>query len=391
MVIEQQSNRPLKMGLIGGGGNGFIGKVHTTAATLDREAVLTAGALSSDPKRSRESALAMGIAPDRAYGSFRELISVEKSRSADDRIDFVSIATPNHTHREIACAALEAGFHVVCDKPMTITTTDADAMVSAVRDSECVFALTHNYSGYPLVRQARELIANGELGALIAIRANYVQGWMHGMNPDEIPARGAWKSDPNKNGRAGSLGDVGTHAFHLLQFITGMTPSKVLSHMRSYSSHHELDDYGHAMLQFAQGATGMVTWSQVSHGRLNDLSIEVDGTKASLAWRQEEPNQLLLRSLGQPTRIYERNPNADYTLPSAVAACRLPGGHPEAFFEAFANVYRDAFSDMRRIIRGEKLGSEPVLYPSVNDGADGVRFMQRCLASVDADAAWQAW
>jgi len=365
--------------------------VHTTAATLDREAVLTAGALSSDPKRSCESALAMGIAPDRAYGSFRELISAEKSRSADDRIDFVSIATPNHTHREIACAALEAGFHVVCDKPMTITTTDADAMVSAVRDSECVFALTHNYSGYPLVRQARELIANGELGDLIAIRANYVQGWMHGMNPDEIPARGAWKSDPNKNGRAGSLGDVGTHAFHLLQFITGMTPSKVLSHMRSYSSHHELDDYGHAMLQFAEGTTGMVTWSQVSHGRLNDLSIEVDGTKASLAWRQEEPNQLLLRSLGQPTRIYERNPNADYTLPSAVAACRLPGGHPEAFFEAFANVYRDAFSDMRRIIRGEKLGSEPVLYPSVNDGADGVRFMQRCLASVDANAAWQAW
>ena len=390
-MIEQQSDRPLRMGLIGGGGNGFIGKVHATAATLDREAVLIAGALSSDLKRSRESALAMGIEADRAYGSFRELISAEKSRPADDRIDFVSIATPNHTHREIACAALEAGFHVVCDKPMTITMADADAMVSAVRDTDRVFALTHNYSGYPLVRQARELIANGDLGDLIAIRTNYVQGWMHGMSPDEIPARGAWKSDPNKNGRAGSLGDVGTHAFHLLQFISGMTPTKVLSHMRSYSSHHELDDYGHAMLQFAQGATGMVTWSQVSHGRLNDLSIEVDGSKASLAWRQEEPNQLLLRALGQPTRIYERNPNAGYTLPSAVAACRLPGGHPEAFFEAFANVYRDAFSDMRRIMRGETLGAAPVLYPSVNDGANGVHFMQLCLESMEADAAWQTW
>ena len=284
-----QHDRPLRMALVGGGGNGFIGKVHTTAATLDRQAVLVAGALSSNPERSRESALAMGIAPDRAYGSFHELINSEKLRATDDRIDFISIATPNHTHREIACAALAAGFHVVCDKPMTISTADADAMVTAVRDSEVIFALTHNYSGYPLVRQARELVANGVLGDLIAIRTKYVQGWMHGMDPDEVPARGAWKSDPNKNGRAGSLGDVGTHAFHLLQFITGMTPSKVLCHMRSYSPHHALDDYGHAMLQFEEGTTGMVTWSQVSHGRLNDLSIELDGTKASLAWRQEEP------------------------------------------------------------------------------------------------------
>lgn len=390
-MSEQQHARPLRMGLVGGGGDGFIGKVHATAATLDREAVLVAGALSSDPEKSRESALAMGIAPDRAYGSFRELISTEKSRSPDDRIDFISIATPNHTHCEIACAALEAGFHVVCDKPMTITTADADTMVAVAHGSGCVFALTHNYSGYPLVRQARELVANGDLGSVIAIRANYTQGWMHGMKPDEIPSRGAWKSDPTKNGRAGSLGDVGTHAFHLLQFISGMTPVKVLSHMQSYSCHHELDDYGHAMLHFAQGATGMVTWSQVSHGRLNDLSIEVDGTEASLAWRQEEPNQLLVRSLGQPTRIYERNPNADYSLPTAVAACRLPGGHPEAFFEAFANVYRDAFSDMRRVMRGENLDSEVTLYPSVSDGADGVRFVQRCLASAEADSSWQDW
>lgn len=391
LVRTLQNDRPLRMGLVGGGGNGFIGKVHTTAATLDRQAVLVAGALSSNPERSRESGVAMGIAPDRAYGSFHELINSEKLRSSDDRIDFISIATPNHTHREIACAALEAGFHVVCDKPMTISTADADAMVTAVRDSQAVFALTHNYSGYPLVRQARELVANGELGDLIAVRTNYVQGWMHGMEVDKVPVRGAWKSDPNKNGRAGSLGDVGTHAFHLLQFITGMTPSKVLSHMRSYSSHHELDDYGHAMLQFDAGATGMVTWSQVSHGRLNDLSIELDGTKASLAWRQEEPNQLYLRALGQPTRIYERNPNAAYTLPTAVAACRLPGGHPEAFFEAFANVYRDAFSDMRRVMRGEVHDPGSALYPTVAEGADGVRFMQRCLASADSNAVWQSW
>ena len=389
--MAQESNRPLRMGLIGGGGTGFIGKVHITAATLDRQAELVAGAVSSNPDRARDSAVAMGIAPDRAYRSFRELIDSEVMRPADDRIDFISIATPNHTHREIACAALEAGFHVVCDKPMTISVSDAEAMMTAVRESKSVFALTHNYSGYPLVRQARELIAANELGELLAVRANYVQGWMHGMDPHGTPARGAWKSDPDRNGRAGSLGDVGTHAFHLMQFITGLTPSRLLSHMNSYSPHHELDDYGHAMIQYDRGATGMVTWSQVSHGRLNDLSVEIDGTKASLAWRQEEPNQLVVRALGQPIRIHERNPNAAYSLPSTVAACRLPGGHPEAFFEAFANVYRDAFTDMRRVMRGEAIDSASALYPSVADGADGVRFMQRCLDSAKSDASWQSW
>jgi len=387
----RQGQRPLRMGLIGGGGSGFIGQVHVTAATLDRQATLVAGALSSNPDKSRASAAEFGIPPDRAYGSFHELIQGEKSRPPDERIDFISIATPNHTHREIACAALEAGFHVVCDKPMTISMSDADAMFQVVRNSNAIFALTHNYSGYPLVRQARELVASGALGDLIAVRANYVQGWMHGMDPDAVPARGAWKSDPDKNGLAGSLGDIGTHAFHLMQFITGMTPSRVLSHMRSYSNHHQLDDYGHAMLQFDAGTTGLVTWSQVSHGRLNDLSIEVDGSKASLTWRQEEPNQLYVRSLGEPTRIYERNPNADYSLPTAVSACRLPGGHPEAFFEAFANVYRDVFSDIRRFMRGEKPDSKKNLYPSIIDGVNGVRFIQRCLESSAADAGWRAW
>ena len=387
----RQGQRLLRMGLIGGGGSGFIGQVHVTAATLDRQAILVAGALSSNPDKSRASAAEFGIPPDRAYGSFHELIQGEKSRPPDERIDFISIATPNHTHREIACAALEAGFHVVCDKPMTISMSDADAMFQVVRTSNAIFALTHNYSGYPLVRQARELVASGALGDLIAVRANYVQGWMHGMDPDAVPSRGAWKSDPDKNGLAGSLGDIGTHAFHLMQFITGMTPSRVLSHMRSYSNHHQLDDYGHAMLQFDAGTTGLVTWSQVSHGRLNDLSIEVDGSKASLTWRQEEPNQLYVRALGEPTRIYERNPNADYSLPTAVSACRLPGGHPEAFFEAFANVYRDVFSDIRRFKRGEKPDSKKNLYPSVTDGVNGVRFIQRCLESSAADAGWRAW
>lgn len=383
------TSTPLKMALIGGGGAGFIGKVHLTAATLDRQAELVAGAFSSNPERSKASAEQFGVSTDRAYASWQELLTEEAKRPQSDRIDFVSIATPNFTHADIACEALKAGFHVVCDKPMTISLADADRMVTTAEESGRVFALSHNYSGYPLIRQARQMIADGSLGAIIAVRATYVQGWMHGMEPDADLARGAWKSDPGKNGRAGSLGDVGTHAFHLASFVTGLKPSRLLSSMNSYSAHHQLDDYGHAMIEFDQGATGMITWSQVTHGRQNDLSLEIDGTKAALAWRQEQPNQMFVRALGQPVQVYERDPNSSYCSSDAAAACRLPGGHPEAFFEAFANIYRNAFEEMRTRNAGDK--SSSVIYPTVQQGHDGVRFMDRCLSSHDGGAVWQTW
>lgn len=382
---------PLRMALVGGGGAAFIGKVHATAATLDREALLVAGALSSNPERSRASAAEFGIDDSRAYGSYQELIAAESNLPADQRVDFVSVATPNFTHCDIACEVMEAGFHVVCDKPMTTNLDDAQRMVDTAARTGRVFALTHNYSGYPLMRQARQMIADGLLGDIIAVRATYVQGWMHGMDPTAEQARGAWKSDPLKNGRAGSLGDVGTHAFHLASFVTGLTPDSLLSGMQSYSKHHQLDDYGHAIVRFSQGATGMITWSQVSHGRQNDLSIEIDGTKAALTWRQEDPNQLHVRALGQPTQVYERDPNASYMTPDAVAACRLPGGHPEAFFEAFANVYRSAFADMRLVNSGQTIDSAQTIYPTVHDGFAGVRFMTRCLESNDQNSSWQNW
>ena len=381
----------LRMALIGGGGAGFIGKVHATAATLDREAELVAGAFSSNPERSKAAAAEFGVTADRAYSTWRELLDGENARPEKERINFVSIATPNFTHCEIACEAMKAGFHVVCDKPMTTNLDDAAQMVATAEETGRVFALTHNYSGYPMMRQAREMIANGELGDIIAVRATYVQGWMHGMDPDAEQARGAWKSDPIKNGKAGSLGDVGTHAFHLASFVTGLQPESLLSHMHSYSRHHQLDDYGHAMVKFNQGATGMITWSQVTHGRLNDLTIEVDGTKAAITWRQEDPNQLYVRSLGEPTKVYNRDPNAEYSTATAAAACRLPGGHPEAFFEAFANVYRDAFVDMRKVNSGEAIDRANSIYPSVYDGQDGVRFMTNCLASAENSSAWKPW
>lgn len=379
------------MALIGGGGAGFIGKVHATAATLDREAVLVAGVFSSNADRSRAAADEFGVTQDRVYGSYQELLEREAKFPASERIQFVSIATPNFTHCDIACAAMEAGFHVVCDKPMTIDTQSADRMRKTVEQTGRVFALTHNYSGYPLMRQARDMVAGGELGKIIAVRATYVQGWMHGMQPGAEQARGAWKSDPDRNGKAGSLGDVGTHAFHLASYVSGLTPASLLSSMQSYSGHHQLDDYGHAMIRFDQGATGLITWSQVTHGRLNDLSLEIDGTTAALTWRQETPNQMIVRSLGQPARIFERDPNASYSTASAVAACRLPAGHPEAFFEAFANVYRSAFVDMRKADQGQPVDLQHAIYPTVNAGCEGVRFMVRCLESHDQQSAWQTW
>ncbi len=381
----------LRMALIGGGGAGFIGKVHATAATLDRQAELVAGALSSNPEKAKSAAIPFGIAPERAYESYDALLESESRRDQHDRADFVSIATPNHTHFEIASAALRAGFHVVCDKPMTTTLKDAQELVELAESSDRVFALTHNYSGYPLMRQAREMVAAGEIGDVIAVRVSYAQGWMHGVDPTATPSRGAWKSDPEKNGPGGSLGDVGTHAFHLASFVSGLEPRTLLSQMNSYSHHHQLDDYGHAVIRYDNDATGLVTWSQVTHGRLNDLSIEVDGTRAALSWQQESPNQLFVRSLGKPTQIYERNPNAGYSSPAAIAACRLPGGHPEAFFEAFANVYRDAFADMRRVNAGQPTPLEPKLYPTVHDGMQGVRFLTRCLESHQQDSRWQTW
>jgi len=376
------------MALIGGGG-GFIGRVHATAATLDNRAELMAGALSSDPVKARAVAADFGIADDRAYGSAEELLDVESKRHADDRVDFVSIATPNDTHYPIAKAALEAGFHVVCDKPMTTSLADAESLAEIVKQTGAVFVLTHNYTGYPMIRQAREMIQQGELGELYAFRANYIQGWLQGLEAGKVPTRGEWKSDPEKTGPAGALGDIGTHAFQLARYTTGLRPVEVSSTLQTFVPQRPLDDYGHALVKFSGGALGMITVSQVTHGRLNDFTLEIDGSKGSLVWRQEAPNQLIIRRFGQPTQTYERNPNAAYTNESGRTACRLPGGHPEAFFEAFANVYRAGFDAM---IAGDDNPSHDAcstVYPNVNDGVEGVFFIEQCVASSRERGAWK--
>jgi predicted dehydrogenase len=387
MATNGSLSRKLRMGLVGGARGAFIGRVHATAAILDNRAKLIAGALSSDPEKAKTSAADYDIKPDRAYGSFREMIETEKSRPKAERIDFVSIATPNHTHFEIAKAACEAGLNVMCDKPMTLDLEQAEQLFEIVERTGVVFALTHNYTGYPLVRQARDMIRAGELGEIRAVRASYFQGR---RRPADAAAkrRWAWRSDPAQAGAAGCFGDIGTHAYNLARYTTGLLPEGVSCQLKIFEPDRKLDDYGHAVIRFEDGALGTVTASQISHGRENDLFIEIDGTKGGIEWHQEEPNKLLLRRTGEPMAVYTRNPNAPYMTATAAASCRLPGGHPEAFFEAFANIYRSAYDDMVARATGQAFEKVNTIYPNVNDGVEGMYFLQQCVASSRENGAW---
>jgi predicted dehydrogenase len=381
MSINPPLNRKLRMGLVGGGG-GFIGRVHVLAATLDNRAFLAAGALSSDPDKARSMAGDFDIAPERAYGSYQEMIAAEARLPPSERIDFVSIATPNHTHFDIARAFIEAGFNILCDKPMTFNVEQAEELAGILARAGVVFAVTHNYTGYPLVRQARDMVRGGELGNIHAVRACYLQGSLYRQRTPEQQRRFAWKADPARAGISGCFGDIGIHAYNLVRFITGLEPAQVSCHLRIFYPEGRLDDYGTAALQFTNGALGTVTASRVSHGRENDLWIEVDGANGSLEWHQEEPNKMLLRVHGQPHRLYTRDPAA------APLSCRLPTGHPEGFLEAFANIYTAVYEDVIRRASGQQWDVGRSLYPTVADGVEGLKFVTQCVASSQGNGAW---
>ena len=388
MSTNGKLNRKLRMALVGGGQGAFIGRVHATAAVLDNRAALVAGALSSDPAKAKASAPDYDIPTERAYGSYTELIEKEKSLASDKRIDFVTVATPNHTHFPIAKAALEAGFNVICDKPMTFDLKQAEELYEIVKRSGCVFALTHNYTGYPLVRQARQMILSGELGEIQALRSNYIQGWLRSRLESGGQKQASWRTDPGKSGAAGCFGDIATHAYNLARYMTGLIPAQVACNLKIFEPGRQLDDYGHAVIRFENGGLGTVTASQISHGRENDLFIEIDGTKGAVAWRQEEPNVMIVRRNGQPHALYTRDPNAPHLNDAGKAACRLPAGHPEAFFEAFGNVYRSAYDDIVKRATGETISATDTIYPNVADGVDGMNFIEQCVASSRQNGAW---
>src|SRR5947209_5729849 len=385
MAVNAPLNRKLRMGLVGGGQGAFIGKVHSIAACLDNRAALVAGALSSDPARAKASAADYDIPADRAYGSYQEMIAGELKRP--DRVDFVAVATPNHTHFEIAKAFAEAGFNILCDKPLTFDLAQAEELAKTVQKTGVVFAVTHNYTGYPLVRQARDMVRAGELGEINAVRAFYIQGWLRRRLERDKQKQASWRTDPKRSGAAGCFGDIGTHAYNLGRFITGLLPDQVSCLLKIFEPGRELDDYGLAAIRYQNGALGTVTASQITHGRENDLWIEVDGTKGSLEWHQEEPNKLLYRVNGQPHRTYTRA-GGPYLGSLAGRSTRIPSGHPEAFLEAFANVYVAAYDDMVKRAMGEKFETRDTLYPNVCDGVDGMNFIEKCVSSSRADGKW---
>lgn len=381
-------NRKFRMALVGGGPGSFIGRVHTIAACLDNRATVAAGAFSSNPERSKAAAPSYDVGEQRAYGSYQEMIEAESKLPENERVDFISVTTPNHTHYEVARAAVEAGFNVVCDKPMTFDLAQAEELAGVVDRAEVVFALSHNYTGYPLVRQAREMVLSGELGEIQAVRAFYIQGWLRTPLEAEEQKQASWRTDPSKSGAAGCFGDIATHAYNLGRYISGLIPESVSCNLKTFVEGRKLDDYGTAVVRFENGGLGTVTASQISHGRENDLFIEVDGTKGALQWRQEEPNQMIVRRNGQPHQIYTRNPDAPFMNASGAAACRVPAGHPEAFFEAFANLYGAAFDAMIQRAEGKSFERRDTVYPNVHDGVEGMYFIQQCVESSKQDAAW---
>jgi predicted dehydrogenase len=389
MAVNAPLNRKLRMGLVGGGQGAFIGRVHCIAAVLDNRASLVAGALSSDPARAKASAPDYDIPPQRAYGSYKEMVEAESKLPAEQRIDFVSVATPNHTHFEIAKAFADAGFNVMCDKPLTLDLAQAEELARVVQRTGVVFAVTHNYTGYPLVRQARDMAHSGELGEVQAVRAFYIQGWLRTRLEKEGQKQASWRTDPKRSGAAGCFGDIGTHAYNLGRFITGLVPDQVSCQLKTFEPGRQLDDYGTAVIRYANGALGTVTASQISHGRENDLWIEVDGTKASIEWHQEEPNKMLVRRNGQPHQVYTRA-GGPYLGEFAGRSTRIPSGHPEGYLEGFANVYTAAFDDMVKRAGGQKFDSAHSLYPNVADGVDGMNFITQCVASSAEGGAWKS-
>lgn len=385
MPTNAPLNRKLRMGLIGGGQGSFIGRVHATAAILDNRASLVAGALSSDPLKAKASAADYDIPADRAYGSYKEMAVAERQRP--DPIDFVSVATPNHTHFEIAKTFAEAGYNVICDKPLTYDLAQAEELLKVVERSGVVFAVTHNYTGYPLVRQAREMVLSGELGEINAIRSCYIQGWLRTRLESSDQKQAKWRTDPKQSGAAGCFGDIGTHAYNLGRYITGLLPQEISCSLKVFEPGRALDDYGTALVRFDNGALGAVTASQISHGRENDLFIEVDGTKAALEWHQEEPNKLIVRKNGEPHKIYTRN-GGPYLSPLAAASSRLPSGHPEAFFEAFANIYATTYDAIIKRATGAKFETANTIYPNIYDGVEGMMFIAQSVASSKENGAW---
>jgi predicted dehydrogenase len=381
-----EGKRRIRLGMVGGGPGAFIGAVHRIAARMDDHYELVAAALSSDAARSRSAAQDLYIAPDRAYGSYTEMAKAEAERP--DGIEAVAIVTPNNLHYPMVKTFLEAGFHVICDKPMTTTLEEALDLAAIVRRTGLIFGLTHNYTGYPMVRQARQMIAEGQLGKIRIVQVEYAQDWLATPLEQTGQKQAAWRTDPTRSGPGGSLGDIGTHAYNIARFVTGLHCREVAADVSIFVPGRRLDDNVQLLLRFAERAKGALWASQVATGNANNLRLRVYGEKAGLEWHQEEPNTLRLARLGEAPEIIRR-PGPGGNSPAGHAS-RIPAGHPEGYLEAFAQLYTDLAEQIYARREGRSPSLASLLVPNVEDGVEGMRFIAATLESGRRNAAWVA-
>lgn len=378
-------NRKLRFGMIGGGRGAFIGAVHRIAAILDGQAVLVAGAFSSDAARSRASGEDLFLDPARVYGSYQEMAQAEATKPAAERLDFVVIVTPNHQHFPPAKLFLESGFNVVCDKPVTFNLAEAIKLRAIVRRTRKVFVLTHNYTGNAMVKQAREMVRTGKLGAIRKVVVEYPQGWLATRLEGSGQKQAAWRTDPKRSGAAGAMGDIGTHAENLAHYITGLEISELCADLTSFVPGRRLDDDGNILVRFKGGAKGILHASQISVGEENNLNIRIYGEKAGLEWQQEHPNELLVKFPDQPKQTWRRGNG--YVGDTAKKFTRIPAGHPEGYLEAFANIYQEAFRAIRAEVAGKKMPSD-LDFPTIDDGVEGMAFIDTVVKSSARGAKW---
>ena len=387
MAIEASSEAAgvsrIRLGMVGGGQGAFIGAVHRIAARLDDQFELVAGALSSDPRRAKASAKELGLADDRAYGSFEEMATAEAARA--DGIEAVAIVTPNHMHAPVAKAFLEAGIHVICDKPLTTTVAEAETLVALVNKTGKVFVLTHNYTGYPMIRQARTMIANGDLGDIRLVQAEYLQDWLTLRLEASGQKQAAWRTDPARSGAGGCIGDIGTHAYNLACFVTGLELDQLLAQLSTFVEGRRLDDDVQILLKWKGGAKGMLWASQVAVGNENGLTLRVYGTKGGLEWAQEQPNHLWFTPYGQPRQLLTRSGAG--ARAEAARVTRVPSGHPEGYLEGFATIYAEAARAIRAAQAGQTLDSS-VIFPTIEDGLAGMKFIDAAVKSSAANGVW---
>ncbi len=381
-------SRKIRYGMVGGGRGAFIGAVHRIAAAIDQQIELVCGAFSSDPERSKASGADLYLPANRCYGTFQEMIKAEAKLPEGERMDFVAIVTPNHMHFPPAKMALENGFHVLSDKPATLNLAEAKKLAGIVKQTGQLYGLTHNYTGYPLVKEARELIANGKLGKIRKVVVEYPQGWLATRLEASGQKQAAWRTDPKRSGAAGCIGDIGTHAENLAEYITGLQIEELAADITAFVKGRKLDDDGNVLLRFKGGAKGVLHSSQISVGEENNLNIRVYGEVGGIEWHQRYPNTMYVKWLDQPTQIYRTG--LGYLGANAKAATRTPPAHPEGYLEAFANIYKNFASHIRARAEGRKLAkNDPALdYPKIQDGVRGMAFIEAVVQSSRKNAAW---